>query len=104
MREEERDTEAALNTPELPPFLVVIGRLSFATEHLPPPLVNEITERQERDLLQGHTHQVIDVHLCKIVSVRASTYDDINILPDISYSCIVTCNYLFGKFSAQNIC
>ena len=45
----------------LPPCLVVIGGLDLAAEHLPPPLVDEQSERQERDFVQRHMQQVAGV-------------------------------------------
>src|SRR5712692_3553851 len=42
-----RRRNALILQPQFPPCLVVVGRLDFAREHFPPPLVNQQPERQE---------------------------------------------------------
>ena len=58
-------------SPEVPPLLVVLGRGDAAVEHLPPPLVHEVAERQEGDLVQGDAHEEVDVAVCR---GRSHTY------------------------------
>src|SRR5205823_12081526 len=44
-----------------PPRFAVSRRRDLAGEHLPPPLIDEQTERQERDLVERARHQQADV-------------------------------------------
>src|SRR5471032_1165541 len=46
---------------QLPPALVVIGRLGFAGVDIPAPLVDRVRERQDRHLAQGALQQLADV-------------------------------------------
>ena len=39
------------DAPQFPPGVVVVGRFHLSAVDLPPPLVNEVTEWEERDLL-----------------------------------------------------
>ena len=48
----------------MPPVGVVVVRGGLSTEHVPPPLVDEVAEGQEGHLLQSHLQQVVDVGLC----------------------------------------
>lgn len=50
--------------PQIPPVVVVTAWGCAAIEHVPAPLVNEVAEGQEGNLLQGHLQQVVDVALC----------------------------------------
>ena len=51
----------ALSSPQLPPLGVPLRWGGVPTEHAPPPLVNQIAEREEGDLVQGSLHQEVDV-------------------------------------------
>lgn len=53
-----------LTLPQIPPVVVVAAGGCAAIEHIPAPLVDEVAEGQEGDLLQGHLQQVVDVALC----------------------------------------
>lgn len=61
-------------SPQFPPFSVVVLLGYFSTEDFPAPLVDQKSERQERDLSQGHLHQGVDVRFLekrtKISKVR----------------------------------
>src|SRR6266850_1301303 len=46
---------------QVPPGLVVPRRRDLAREDLPAPLVDEETERQEGDLVEGHLHEEAEV-------------------------------------------
>lgn len=49
--------------PEVPPVSIVLLFWDTTTENTPSPLVDEVTKRQEGDLLQGHLQQVIQIRL-----------------------------------------
>lgn len=50
--------------PQVPPVVVVAAWRRAAAEHVPAPLVDEVAEGQEGNLLQGHLQQVVDIALC----------------------------------------
>lgn len=50
--------------PEIPPLLVVLVTRYPAVEHLPPPLVHQVAERQEGDFIQRDAHQEVYGALC----------------------------------------
>jgi len=54
--------------PEFPPVGRVAPGCSVAAEHAPAPLVNKVAERQERHLVQGLPHQIIQDSLCVVIT------------------------------------
>jgi len=60
-----RRRHALVLAPQLPPGLVVVGRLHAAVEHGPAPFVDQLAERQERDLVQRHLHLLVDHRLLR---------------------------------------
>ena len=56
-----RRRDALVLEPQLPPRLVVVLGLDLAREDLPPPLVDEQPEREERDLLERLVHQQAEI-------------------------------------------
>ena len=52
-------------SPQLPPLVVVVFRRSLSGEDGPPPLVNEVTKRQEGNLVQGHLQQEVHISFCR---------------------------------------
>src|SRR5262245_52974326 len=52
-----RRRDALILQAQIPPRLVVVLRLDLAGKHLPPPLVDEQAEREERDLLERLVHE-----------------------------------------------
>lgn len=59
-----RPFRVPLYSPEIPPVEVVAGRRGAAAEDGPAPLVHQVAEGQEGDLLQRHLQQEIDVVFC----------------------------------------
>ena len=51
-------------SPELPPLVVVVVGVSLSGEDGPSPLVDEVAEREEGDLLQGHLQQEVQLSPC----------------------------------------
>ena len=49
--------------PQLPPAAVEVLLGDVTGEHAPAPLVHDVAERQEGDLVQRHRHQEVHVHL-----------------------------------------
>merc|ERR1712235_163978 len=45
---------------EVPPLLVIFCVWDAAIKNFPSPLIHEVTEWQEGNLVQGHTHQEVD--------------------------------------------
>lgn len=54
-----RRTDALVLQSHFPPGVVHLLGFDLSTEHIPTPLVNQVAERQERELLQCHAHQVV---------------------------------------------
>lgn len=51
------------NSPQIPPSTVVIFEWDVPSEHGPAPLINKVAKRQESDLHQGLSHEVVNVSL-----------------------------------------
>ena len=51
-------------SPKLPPLVVVVVGVSLSGEDGPSPLVDEVAEREEGDLLQGHLQQEVQLSPC----------------------------------------
>lgn len=47
-------------SPHVPPLFVVVLLRDTTIKHLPPPLVHQVAEGQESNLIQGYAHQVVD--------------------------------------------
>src|SRR5690606_6503295 len=60
LRTRHRRRDPLVPLPQLPPALVVALGRDLAGEDVPPPLVDELAEGQEGDLLQGHLHLEVD--------------------------------------------
>ena len=58
-----RRRDALVLLAQLPPRRVVVLRLHFAGEHFPAPLVDQLAERQERDLVERELHLLVDRRL-----------------------------------------
>ncbi len=50
---------------QAPPLAVVVVGRDVAVENAPAPLVDEVAERQKRDLTQSHVHQEVQVQFCQ---------------------------------------
>src|SRR5262245_64537518 len=53
----DRGDNSLILLPQLPPGLVVFLWSNLSRKHLPAPLVDQKSKRQECDLVQGHPHQ-----------------------------------------------
>lgn len=51
--------------PEAPPLLVIVFLGDASIKYSPTPLVNEVAEGDESDLVECHLHQKVDVMLCQ---------------------------------------
>ena len=52
-----------VHKPQVPPLLIVILRCYFPSEHIPSPLVHQITERKKSDFTQRNAHQKVNILL-----------------------------------------
>lgn len=49
-------TTTMIMLPEIPPGTIPVLLRGLATEDVPSPVVHEVSEGQEGDLVQGHVH------------------------------------------------
>src|SRR5213075_811034 len=56
----DRRGNALILLAQFPPRLVVVGRLDLSAEHAPAPLIDELAEGQERNLVERHLHLLVD--------------------------------------------
>ena len=63
-----RRRDALILLAQLPPGGVVVFRFDLTREHFPAPLVDQLAERQERELVERELHLLID----RLFSTRSS--------------------------------